>query len=181
MVSTQLPWIVLSTHNLEPSRSTLLLFKFFKFHLLQVWTRFAKFGEIHISPSPKILPKFRQPPGAMRGHPTKIQIKESSPHAKIILSNTWPALFLRTFREIQKSIEIQCRFHRQSSVTHRQCAWRVVHGSSSLCGAPHAHLARSWRRWHPGLPAPASSAAAEPLVAAEQSLLRPVTPFCAAL
>ena len=81
LISNQLLWIVLSTHNLEPSRSTLLLFKIFKFQPLQVWTRFVKFGEIHISSSPKILPKFRQPPGAMRGHSTKFQLKEKSLHA----------------------------------------------------------------------------------------------------
>ena len=38
----------------------------------------------------------------MRGHSTKNQLKEKSPHAKIILSNTWPALLLCTFREIQR-------------------------------------------------------------------------------
>ena len=76
--SNQLPWIVLSTHNLEPSWSTLLLFKYFKFHSLQVWTRFAKFDEIHIHTSPKILPKFRQPTGAMSSHSTKFQLKEKS-------------------------------------------------------------------------------------------------------
>ena len=88
LISNQLLWIVLSTHNLEPSRSTLLLFEFFKFQPLQVWTRFVKFDEIHIFSSPKIPPKFRQPPDALRGHPTKIQLKESLPHTKIILSNT---------------------------------------------------------------------------------------------
>ena len=93
LTSNQFSWIVLWTHNPEPSWSTPPLFKFFKIQSLQVWTRFAKFGEIHIYTSPKIPQKFRQPPGAMRGHPTKIQLQENSPHAKIISSNTWPALF----------------------------------------------------------------------------------------
>ena len=114
LISNQLLWIVLSTHNLEPSRSTLLLFKIFKIHPLQVWTRFVKFGEIHISTSPKIPPKFRQPPVAMRDHSTKNQLKEKSPHAKIILSNTWHALLLFIFSKIQNSVS----FLRQS-FSHR--------------------------------------------------------------
>ena len=57
--SNQLYWLVLGTLNLEPSWSTHPLFKFFKLHSLQVWTRFAKFGEIHIYTSPKIPPKIR--------------------------------------------------------------------------------------------------------------------------
>ena len=164
MTSTQLLWIVLSTHNLEPSRSTLLLFKIFKIHPLQVWTRFVKFGEIHISPSLKILPKFRQPSDTMRGHPTKDQLKENLSHTEIISSNTWPTPFLYTFRNIQR-FRVSVSFLHQYSVTRQQLIWRVAHGPSSLSKAPHAHLAGSWRRWHPGPPAPASSAASEPPVA----------------
>ena len=82
---------------LYPQPRTILIhsssFKNFKFHSLQVWTRFAKFGEIHIYTSPKIPPKFRQPLVAMRDHSTKNQLKEKSLDAKIILSNTWHALF----------------------------------------------------------------------------------------
>ena len=139
-------------------------FQNFKIHSLQVWTRFVKFGEIHISTSPKIPPKFRQPPVAMRDHSTKNQLKEKSLHAKIILSNTWPALLLYIFRNSVSSVS----FLRQSSVTRRLCAWRVAHDSTSLSGAPHALLARSWHRWHPGPPAPASCAAAKPPVAADR-------------
>lgn len=57
---------------------------------------------------------------------------------------------------------IQCRFFVRDSVTCRQCTWHVAHSPSSLSGAPHARLARSWCRWHPGPPAPACLAAAEP-------------------
>ena len=117
LVSTQLLWIVLGTHNLELSRSTLLLFKISKFHPSQVWTRFVKFGEIHISTSPKIPPKFRQPLAAMRGHSTKNQLKEKSPHAKIILSNTWLALLLCIFRKFRVSVS----FLRQCSVRCQLC------------------------------------------------------------
>ena len=119
MISNQLLWIVLSTPTLDPSRSTLPLFKIFKFQPLQVWTRFAKFGEIHISSSPKILPKFRQPPGAMRGHPTKDQLKENFPHARIILSSTWSALLLCTFRKFRDSVIF---LPSSDSVTRPQCA-----------------------------------------------------------
>ena len=103
MISNQLLWIVPSTHNLDPSRSTLPLFKIFKFQPLQVWTRFIIFGEIHIFLSPKIPPKFRQPPGALRDHHTKDQPQINFSHARIISSNTWPALFLCTFSKIQSS------------------------------------------------------------------------------
>ena len=121
MISNQLLWIVLSTHNLDPSRSILSLFKIFKFQPLQVWTRFIIFGEIHIFLSPKISPKFRQPPDAMRGHPTKNQLKENSPHAKIISSNTWPALFLCTFRKFRK-LRVCSVVFRQRVVTDHPCA-----------------------------------------------------------
>ena len=126
MISKQLLWIVLSTHNLEPSRSTLPLFKIFKFQSLQVWTRFVKFGEIHISSSPKIPPKFRQPRDAMRGHPTKNQLKENLPHTRIILSNTWPALLLCIFRKIQSfrkfSVVSSLVFSHLSTVRLARCA-----------------------------------------------------------
>ena len=150
--------MVLGTHNLEPSRSTLLLFKIFKFHPLQVWTRFAKFGEIHIYTSPKIPPKFRQPLAAMRDHSTKNQLKEKSLHAKIILSNTWHALLLFIFSKIQNSVS----FLRQISVTCKLCIWLVARSLSFLSGALHVRLAPSWRQWRPGPPAPACFAAAEP-------------------
>ena len=101
LTSNQLSWIVLCTHNPEPSWSTPPLFKFFKFHSLQVWTRFAKFDEIHIYTAPKIPPKFRQPIWAMRSPSTKNQLKEKSPEAKFILSNTLHALLLF---KIQKNL-----------------------------------------------------------------------------
>ena len=99
LTSNQLSWIVLCTHNPEPSWSTPPLFKFFKIQSLQVWTRFAKFGEIHIYTPPKIPPKFRQPIWAMRSHSTKNQLKEKSLHAWIILSNTLHALFSLHFHK----------------------------------------------------------------------------------
>ena len=64
----------------------------FKLHLLQVWTRFVKFGEIHSNLSPKILSKIRQPLGALSGHLTKSQPQEIFSHCQIILSNTCSAL-----------------------------------------------------------------------------------------
>ena len=71
------PLLVLWTLNLEPWRSTGLQFKFFKLHLLQVWTRFAKFGEIHSKLSPKIPSKFMQPLGALSDHLTKLQLQQN--------------------------------------------------------------------------------------------------------
>ena len=116
--------MVLGNHNLEPSRSTVLLFKFFKFQPLQGWTRFVKFGEIHISTSPKIPPKFRQPSDAMRDHHTIGQLNKNYPHAKIISSNTWPALFLCTFRKVPSCSVI---FVRVLALIAR-APWRFVHG-----------------------------------------------------
>ena len=101
LTSNQLSWIVLCTHNPEPSWSTPPLFKIFKIQSLQVWTRFAQFGEIHIYTPPKIPPTFRQPTWAMRSHSTKNQLKEKSPEAKNILSNTWGALFLCKFSKFR--------------------------------------------------------------------------------
>ena len=101
LTSNQLSWIVLCTHNPEPSWSTPPLFKIFKIQSLQVWTRFAKFGEIHIYTPPKIPPKFRQPIWARRSHSTKNQLKEKSPEAKFILSNTLHALLLFKIQKIQ--------------------------------------------------------------------------------
>ena len=84
LTSNQLSWIVLGTHNPEPSWSTPPLFKFFKIQSLQVWTRFAKFDEIHSNLSPKILRKIRQPLGALRGHLTKSQPQENFSSYQII-------------------------------------------------------------------------------------------------
>ena len=66
----------------------------FKLYLLQVWTRFAKFDEIHSNPSPKILRKIWQPLGALRGHLTKSQLQEKFSSYHIISSNTCWTLFL---------------------------------------------------------------------------------------
>ena len=60
LIPNQLLWLVLSTLNLDPSRSTCPQFKFFKFCLLQVWTRFAIFSEIHYF----ILQKFWEKSGS---------------------------------------------------------------------------------------------------------------------
>ena len=94
LTSNQLSWIVLCTHNPEPSWSTPFLFKIFKIQPLQVWTRFAKFDEIHIYTPPKIPPKFRQPTWAMRSHSTKFELKEKHLDANFIVSNTSHALLL---------------------------------------------------------------------------------------
>ena len=108
LTSNQLSWIVLCTHNPEPSWSTPPLFKFFKIQSLQVWTRFAKFDEIHIYTSPKIPPKFRQPTWAMRSHSTKCQLKEKSLDANFILSNTLHALLL--FKIQKSSVSVSFAF-----------------------------------------------------------------------
>ena len=55
LIPNKLLWLVLSTLNQDPSRSTGPQFKIFKICLLQVWTRFAIFGEIHSFSSPKNL------------------------------------------------------------------------------------------------------------------------------
>ena len=86
------PFLVLWTLNQDPWRSTGLQFKIFKLYLLQVWTRFVKFGEIHSNLSPKILSKIRQPLGALSGHLTKSQPQEKFSACQIILSNTCRAL-----------------------------------------------------------------------------------------
>ena len=104
LTSNQLSWIVLCTHNPEPSWSTPPLFKFFKVQSLQVWTRFAKFDEIHIYTPPKIPPKFRQPIWAMRSHSTKYQLMEKSLDVKNILSNTLQALLL--FKTQKNSVSV---------------------------------------------------------------------------
>ena len=88
----QFPFLVLWTLNQDPWRSTGLQFKIFKLYLLQVWTRFAKFDEIHSNLSPKILRKIRQPLGALRGHLTMSQLQENFSSHQIISSNTFRAL-----------------------------------------------------------------------------------------
>ena len=108
LTSNQLSWIVLCTHNPEPSWSTPPLLKIFKIQSLQVWTRFAKFDEIHIYTSPKIPPKFRQPTWAMRSHSTKFQFKEKSLDANFILSNTLHALLL--FKIQKSSVSVSFAF-----------------------------------------------------------------------
>ena len=134
LTSNQLSWIVLCTHNPEPSWSTPSLFKIFKIQPLQVWTRFAKFDEIHIYTTPKIPPKFRQPMWAMRSHSTKFQLKEKSLDANFILSNTLHALLLF---KIQKS---------SVSVTRPQCPWHVPRRLFLLSEASHVCVEPTWRR-----------------------------------
>ena len=90
----QFPYLVLWALNQDPWRSIGLQFKFFKLFLLQVWTRFAKFDEIHLNSSPKNLRKIRQPLGALRGHLTKSQLQEKISSYQIISSNTCWTLFL---------------------------------------------------------------------------------------
>ena len=142
LTSNQLSWIVLCTHNPEPSWSTPPLFNFFKIQSLQVWTRFAKFDEIHIYTPPKIPPKFRQPIWAMRSHSTKYQLMEKSLHAWSILSNTWATLFLCKFSKFS----LQCRRRPSVSVTRPQCPWHVPRRLFLLSEASHACVEPSWRR-----------------------------------
>ena len=111
------PFLVLWTLNQDPWRSTGLQFKIFKLHLLQVWTRFVKFGEIHSKPSPKIPSKIRQPLGALSGHLTKLQLQKNLSHSQNLLSNTCSALSLSKFRKFRDSVSGCCRFlQRRTSI-----------------------------------------------------------------
>ena len=101
----------------------------------------------------------------MRSHSTKFQLKEKSLDAIFILSNTLRALLLF---KIQKNSVFSVIFRSSASLTHSQCIWHVPLRLFLLSGAPHAHLASSWRRWHAGPPSPASSAASGPPVAADR-------------
>ena len=100
----------------------------------------------------------------MSSHSTKNQLKEKSPEAKFILSNTLHALLLFKIQKIQ----FQCRFRPSVSITRRQCAWLDARSPSLLSGASHACVEPSWRRWRAGPPSPASSAASGPPVAADR-------------
>ena len=82
----------------------------FKLHLLQVWTRFVKFGEIHSNPSPNIPSKIRQPLGSLRGHLTKSQLQKFFSSCQIISSNTWKALSLSSSEIQSYSFSEHCRF-----------------------------------------------------------------------
>ena len=101
----------------------------------------------------------------MRSHSTKNQLKEKSPEAKFFLSNTLRALLLF---KIQKNSVFSVIFRSSASLTRSQCIWHVPLRLFLLSGAPHAHLASSWRRWHDGPPSPESSAASGPPVAADR-------------
>ena len=93
------PFLVLWTLNQDPWRSTGLQFKYFKLSLLQFWTLFAKFDEIHLNSSPKNLRKIRQPLGALRGHLTKSQLQKKNSACQIISSNTcWTLLLSCSFK-----------------------------------------------------------------------------------
>ena len=113
----------------------------------------------------------------MRSHSTKFQLKEKSAEAKSILSNTLRALLLF---KIQKNSVFSVIFRSSASLTRSQCTWHVPRRLFLLSGAPHAHLASSWRRWHAGPPSPASSAASGPPVAADMGRNGGSTPFGAA-
>ena len=101
----------------------------------------------------------------MRSHSTKFQLKEKSLDAIFILSNTLRALLLF---KIQKNSVFSVIFRSSASLTRSQCIWHVPLRLFLLSGAPHAHLASSWRRWHDGPPLPESSAASVPPVAADR-------------
>ena len=133
--------------------------------MLQVWTRFAIFGEIHYFPFPKILRKFRQSLDASRGHPTKFHLKKKFPRAPNISSNSWCALFLFKFR-VQCSVQSIVLFSSEPRCQSRQCTrWHLAPCSSFLSSAPQGRLAGRERRWRRVSPAPASSTVAEPHVA----------------
>ena len=100
----------------------------------------------------------------MRSHSTKFQLKEKSLDANFILSNTLHALLLFKIQKIQ----FQCRLRSSVPLMRSECIWHVPLRLFLLSGAPHAHLASSWRRWHAGPPSPASSAASGPPVAADR-------------
>ena len=101
----------------------------------------------------------------MRSHSTKFQLKEKSLDANFILSNTLRALLLF---KIQKNSVFSVISRSSASLTRSQCIWHVPLRLFLLSGAPHAHLASSWRRWHDGPPSPESSAASGPPVAADR-------------
>ena len=67
-----------------------------------------------------------------------------------------------------RKVQIQCRVRSLVPLTRSQCLWHVSLRLFLLSGAPHAHLASSWRRWHDGPPSPESSAASGPPVAADR-------------
>jgi hypothetical protein len=81
--------------------------------LLQVWSRFAIFGEFHTFSFPKILRKIRQPLDASRHHLTKFQLQKHFPHARNVSSNRFNALFLL----IQKSSEDDSGVSRQAAAS----------------------------------------------------------------
>lgn len=58
--------------------------------------------------------------------------------------------------------ESSVSFLRQNFIHMPTVRWLDARSLACLSGAPHARLAPSWRRWHPGLPMPACFAAVEP-------------------
>ena len=126
----------------------------FQLHLLQVWTRFVKFGEIHSNPSPKILSKIRQPLGTLSGHLTKSQPQENFSSQQIILSNTWRALSMSS-SEIQKcSSVIYCHFLQKLLSISTVPRWRLAPRPLPLVPAPHERLDACGRRRPAGGGAP---------------------------
>lgn len=134
--------------------------------MLQVWTRFAIFGEIHSFPFPKILRKFRQSLDASRGHPTKFQLKKNFPRAPNISSNSWCALFLFKFRVSVLSFSRQCRFLQSlASISpvlalallpvpppypvHRMVVWLVVSVGGDVSRQPRRLPRWQNRPWRP--------------------------------
>ena len=67
-----------------------------------------------------------------------------------------------------RKVQFQCRLRSSVPLTRSQCIWHVPLRLFLLSGAPHAHLASSWRRWHDCPPSPESSAASGPPVAADR-------------
>ena len=94
----------------------------------------------------------------MRSHSTKNQLKEKSPEAKFILSNTLHALLLfKIQKDSEFSVDLRQRFSHMPTVPLARSSPPLP----PVWSIPHARLASSRRRWRPWPPAPACLAAAE--------------------
>ena len=104
------------------------------------------FGETHYFSSPKILRKIMRPPDASRDLSTKDQLQKNFPHARIISSNRWHALFLCRF-SVQCSVQSPVSFSSEPRRPSRQYPrWPLAPCSSFLSTAPHGRLDGRERR-----------------------------------